>query len=87
MVIVRLIDEPSKLTVTQVDPRARKLLRGVVLATGCGAPGVDGITLPMSVRVGEVVFFGPMAGMTTNFAGQDVRLMRETDCVAAMAQR
>ncbi len=87
-VVVRVVDEyDGPLALAQGESRVRRSLRGVVVAVGPGAPLANGSARPMEVKRGDVVFFGAMTGMEANFAGDPVRVMRESDIVAAMEQR
>lgn len=55
--------------------------RGIVVSVGPGDFNTAGTTiLPMSVDVGDLVYFGKYAGTEEEFDGETVLAMRETEC-------
>lgn len=55
--------------------------RGIVLVVGAGDWNEPGTArMPMSVHVGDLVFFGKYAGTEEEIAGAKVLVMREPEC-------
>lgn len=54
--------------------------RGVVVSVGPGEFTDAGVRLPMSIKAGDLVFFGKYAGTEEDFGGRSLLIMRETEC-------
>ncbi len=60
----------------------RPACRGCVLAVGPGRPLPDGSAVPMEVKPGDYIHFGPATGMEGVFCNRRVLSMREEDILA-----
>lgn len=58
--------------------------RGIVLAVGAGEFTDHGMRMPMSINIGDLVFFGKYAGTEEDFGGDTLLIMRETECRASV---
>jgi chaperonin GroES len=53
-----------------------------VLAVGPGSTDKHGVTVTLSVRVGDKVLFGQHAGQKVKVEGNEVTILREEDIMA-----
>jgi chaperonin GroES len=75
-VVVKMIDEiPSRIKL----PDWQRTLRGRVVAKGPGRLLYNGKRTKMACRIGNRVVFAATAGMETSYAGESVRMMRDSD--------
>ena len=62
------------------DTAKEKPQRGTVIAVGPGKYAeLTGNLIPMTVKVGENVYYGKYAGTEINLNGEDYLIMRESD--------
>jgi chaperonin GroES len=83
-VVVRL-DKPKDKTKGGIilPDQAREMPKsGVILACGPGKRTELGTVIPISVRVGDRVLFGPLAGTDVKMGGEDLLVMAECDILA-----
>lgn len=66
------------------DSAKEKPSRGEVVAVGNGATNSKGETQPMSVKVGDQVFFGKYSGTEVEVDGEELLVMREDDIIAVV---
>ena len=52
---------------------------GKVVAIGSGARTEDGKTIPMDVKVGDIVLFGKWSGTEVKIDGKEYSIMKEAD--------
>jgi chaperonin GroES len=64
------------------DSAKEKPQRGTVVAVGGGKLDKDGKRHNMSVKTGDTVLFGKWAGSDVKVAGEDYKIMRETELLA-----
>jgi chaperonin GroES len=64
--------------------KGEKATRGTVLAVGPGRMNDDGKVLPMSVRVGQKVFFNPGWESEIEMGDEKLHLIHETDIKAVI---
>lgn len=58
--------------------------KGVVVAVGPGRTLDDGSVTPISVKVGDEVFYGRYAGTEVTLNGEDYVILREDDVLAVI---
>lgn len=58
--------------------------RGVILAVGPGKRDPDGDTLPMSVKVGDIVLYGKFSGTELKIGSETYLSIAETDLLAVL---
>lgn len=78
-------DEPltvSKGGIIIPDNAQAKPLKGLVLAAGDGRQNNAGDIVPMRVKVGDRVLYGPYSGHTIHDDGKGLLLMTENDVFA-----
>ena len=61
------------------DTAKEKPQEGKVVATGPGAKTEDGKTIPMDVKVGDLVLFGKWSGTEVKIDGKEFSIMKESD--------
>ena len=61
------------------DTAKEKPSRGRVLAIGDGTTFENGNTIPMRVKVGDIVLFSKWGGTEIKLDGKDRLIMKETD--------
>ncbi|MBR4316500.1 MAG: co-chaperone GroES, partial [Alphaproteobacteria bacterium] len=61
------------------DTAKEKPSRGRVLAVGDGTTFENGNTIPMRVKVGDIVLFSKWGGTEIKLDGQNRLIMKETD--------
>lgn len=59
--------------------------QGEVLACGPGAKSKKGRLKPLDVKVGDQVLFGAYAGVTAEFEGQEVLILREDEVLGILS--
>lgn len=85
-IVVRPLAAPSKKTGSLMHmpgtaAERERSSRGVVLVVGPGDWNEPGTArMPMSVHVGDLVFFGKYAGTEEEVGGATVLVMREPEC-------
>jgi len=83
-VIIKRVEEEaiSAGGIVLPDSAKEKPSRGEVIAVGSGAHNSNGDIQPMSVKVGDKVFFGKYSGTEVEVDGEDLLVMREDDIIA-----
>ena len=61
------------------DTAKEKPQEGKVIAVGPGAKSEDGKTIPMDVKVGDIVLFGKWSGTEVKIDGKEYSIMKESD--------
>ncbi len=64
------------------DTAKEKPQRGIIRAAGPGKLLDSGERAPMSLKVGDEVFYGKYAGTEIEIGGQKMQIMRENDVLA-----
>ncbi|ASI47867.1 MAG: co-chaperone GroES [Anaplasma ovis] len=67
------------------DSAKKKPTRGKVMSVGPGASNSDGKVTPMSVKVGDVVYYRQWAGNEVELEGKKLIVMKESDIIAKEA--
>lgn len=85
-VVVRAQDQETRSPggIVIPDNAKEKPTTGEVLAVGPGRVTDDGVTLDMTVVVGERVLFGQYAGQKVKIDGEEVTILREEDILAVV---
>jgi chaperonin GroES len=80
-VIVKRIEEEekSKGGIIIPDTAKEKPQEGKIVAVGKGKVGDDGKTIPLDVKVNDLVLFGKYSGSEINIDGEEHLIMREED--------
>ncbi|HIF18230.1 MAG TPA: co-chaperone GroES [Cycloclasticus sp.] len=83
-VIIKRVEEEAVSAggIVLPDSAKEKPSRGEVLAVGNGATNSKGDLQPMSVKVGDNVFFGKYSGTEVEVDGDELLVMREDDIIA-----
>lgn len=83
-VIIKRVEEEaiSAGGIVLPDSAKEKPSRGEVVAVGNGAHNSNGDIQPMSVKVGDKVFFGKYSGTEVEVDGEELLVMREDDIIA-----
>ena len=61
------------------DTAKEKPQEGEVVAVGGGAKTESGKTVPMDVKVGDIVLFGKWSGTEVKIDGKEYSIMKESD--------
>ncbi len=77
-------EEKTESGIVLPDTAKEKPQQGKILAVGPGKVTDDGKTIPMSVKVGDVVLFAKYAGTEVKYKGEEVLIMRESDILAVV---
>ncbi|MFV9838838.1 MAG: co-chaperone GroES [Aaplasma endosymbiont of Hyalomma asiaticum] len=64
------------------DSAKKKPTKGKVVSVGPGTPNSDGKVVPMSVKVGDHVFYRQWAGNELEFDGKKLIVLKESDIIA-----
>lgn len=64
------------------DSATEKPTTGHVLAVGPGSTDKHGVTVTLSVKIGDKVLFGQHAGQKVKVEGNEVTILREEDIMA-----
>lgn len=64
------------------DSAAEKPNKGKVVAVGAGKLGSDGKRQALSVKTGDVVWYGKYSGTEVKVEGQEFKILREEDILA-----
>ena len=83
-VVLKVLDaeEVTSGGIVLPDSAKEKPQRGTVVAVGGGKLDKDGKRHNMSVKTGDTVLFGKWAGSDVKVAGEDYKIMRETELLA-----
>lgn len=82
-VLVRRIEEDEKTAggIIIPDTAKEKPMKGEVLAIGPGAKDDSGKTIPLDVKVGDVVIFSKWGGTEVKLEGEELLIMKESDLI------
>jgi chaperonin GroES len=85
-VVVRRIDEDEKTAggIIIPDTAKEKPMEGEVRAVGPGARDEQGKTVPLDVKVGDLVLFGKWSGTEVKIDGEDLLIMKESDIMGVI---
>jgi len=61
------------------DTAKEKPMEGKIVAVGTGARDDAGKSIPMNVKVGDVVLYGKWAGTEIKIDGKELLIMKESD--------
>ncbi len=83
-VLVRRLEQEEKTAggIIIPDTAKEKPQQGEVLAVGPGARDDAGKTIPLDVKVGDVVLFAKWGGTEVKVDGEDLLVMKESDLIA-----
>ena len=83
-VVVRRLEQEEKTAggIIIPDTAKEKPQQGEVLAVGSGARDDNGKTVPLDVKVGDVVLFAKWGGTEVKIDGEDLLVMKESDIIA-----
>jgi len=86
-VVVRALDSETRSPggIVIPDNAKEKPTTGEVVAVGPGRITDDGVTVPVTVTVGDRVLFGQYAGQKIKVNGEEVSILREEDVLAILA--
>ena len=86
-VVVRPLEaeEVSAGGIVLPDTAKEKPQRGEIIATGPGRMLDSGDRGGLSVKVGDQVFYGKYAGTDVKVAGDELKIMRETDILGILS--
>ncbi len=68
------------------DTAKQKPQQGKVIAAGPGKLGESGQRLAMAVKVGDVVLYGKYSGSDVQVAGNDIKILRESDILGKITK-
>lgn len=85
-VLVKRVEEQEKTAGGIFIPEAakEKAQQGAVIAVGTGRLDATGKTVPMALKVGDVVYFGKYAGTE---AGKDHLIIREDEILGVVENK
>lgn len=88
-VIVRRIDAEEKTAggIIIPDTAKEKPIQGEVLAVGPGARDERGHSIPMDVKVGDIVLFGKWGGTEVKLDGEEVLVLKEADIIGVVDKK
>lgn len=88
-VILRRIEQEDKTAggIIIPDTAKEKPIKGEVVAVGAGARDDSGKTIPMDVKVGDVVLFGKWAGTEIKLDGEEVLVLKESDIIGVIEKK
>ena len=66
------------------DSAKEKPQRAEVIAVGNGKKTEDGKTIPLDVKVGDLILFGKYSGSDIKLDGQEYLIMREDEVLAVL---
>jgi len=86
-VVVRALDPETRSPggIVIPDNAKEKPTTGEVLAVGPGRVTDDGVTVPVTVKVGDRVLFGQYAGQKIKVNGEEIAILREEDVLAVVS--
>ncbi|QJC27322.1 10 kDa chaperonin 5 [Anaplasma platys] len=85
-VLVEALEENNSSSPIQLpDSAKKKPTRGKVVSVGPGAKNDEGKVTPMSVKVGDCVYYRQWAGNEVEFDGKKFIVMKESDIIAKEA--
>lgn len=85
-VIVKRIDAEEKTAGGIIIPGSakEKPVQGEVVAVGAGARDDSGKTIPMDVKVGDIVLFSKWGGTEIKLDGTEVLVLKESDIIGVI---
>ena len=88
-VIVRRLEQDEKTAggIIIPDTAKEKPIQGEVIAVGPGARDDAGKTIPMDVKVGDVVLFGKWGGTEVKLDGEDMLVLKESDIIGVVEKK
>ena len=86
VVKVRELDNKTASGLIVVDPDTPKPDIGDVVAVGEGRETKKGVTIPVSIKVGEAVLFTKGAGTPIRLNGEDYVILKEDDVFGLVDQ-
>ena len=80
-VLIEVLDSEEKTSggIIIPDTAKEKPQEGKVVAVGSGSRTEDGKTIPMDVKVGDLVLFGKWSGTEVKMNGDEYLIMKESD--------
>ncbi len=83
-VVLKVLDADEKTAggILLPDSAQEKPQRGKVTAVGEGKLGSNGKRLKLDVKKGDIVLFGKYAGSDVKVAGDDLKILRESEILA-----
>lgn len=84
--VVERVEEEQQSVIVTPEMLKEKPLRARVVAAGPGRVTEEGIRIPMTVRVGDLVLFGKYTGQEIKLAGKDYLIMHEADVVLILKE-
>ena len=72
-------EETTKGGIILPDIAKEKPVEGKIVAIGAGRVTEDGKSVPMNLKVGDVVLYGKYSGTEIKIEGEDYLIMRESD--------
>ena len=80
-VLIEVLDSEEKTAggIIIPDTAKEKPQEGKVVAVGSGARTEDGKSIPMDVKIGDIVLFGKWSGTEVTVGGDDLIIMKESD--------
>lgn len=76
------LEEKTESGIIVPDTAREKPMRGEVLAVGPGKITPEGKTLPMHVKVGDIVMYGKYAGTEFKMDKKEYLILNESDVLA-----
>ncbi|HMB74996.1 MAG TPA: co-chaperone GroES [Kiloniellaceae bacterium] len=69
------------------DTAKERPMEGEIIAVGPGARSDDGKTLPLDVKIGDLVLYGKWSGTEVKIDGEDVVIMKESDIMGIIVRK
>ena len=85
-VLIEVLDGEEKTSggIIIPDTAKEKPQEGKVVAIGSGSRTEDGKTIPMDVKVGDLVLFGKWSGTEVKIDGKEYSIMKESDIMGIL---
>ena len=85
-VVVRRVEEDERTAggIIIPDTAKEKPQKGEIIAVGAGAKDDRGTTVPLEVRVGDIVLFGKWSGNEIKLDGEELLVMKESDIIGIL---
>ena len=80
-VLIEVLDSEEKTSggIIIPDTAKEKPQEGKIVAVGPGAKTDDGKTIPMDVKIGDLVLFGKWSGTEVKIDNKEYSIMKESD--------
>jgi chaperonin GroES len=87
-ILIKRLEEEAKTRggIIIPDTAKEKPIKGEVIAVGKGKLTDDGKTIPLQVKVGDVVLFGKYAGTDVKVNDEERLIMREDDILGIIVK-